>query len=90
MVIFPDVNVNVPLSLTLEAYNSNLVRHDRIKPLISIMINKEFNYDKKNALTEIDFKYPELFLTSNSKATIVPQILILLTEEIFFSFLINE
>ena len=45
----------------LEAYNSNLVRHDRIKPLISIMINKEFSYDKKNDLTEIDFKYPELF-----------------------------
>ncbi len=45
----------------LEAYNSNLVRYDRIKPLISIMINKEFSYDKKNALTEIDFKYPELF-----------------------------
>ena len=45
----------------LEAYNSNLVRYDRIKPLISIMINKKFSYDKNNILIEIDFKYPELF-----------------------------
>ena len=47
----------------LEAYNSNLVRFDRIKPLISNLIAREFNYDKKGILTDlnIDFKYPKLF-----------------------------
>ena len=47
----------------LEAYNSNLVRFDRIKPLISNIIAREFNYDKKETLTDcnVDFKYPELF-----------------------------
>ena len=47
----------------LEAYNSNLVRFDRIKPLISNIIAREFNYPKKETLTDfnIDFKYPKLF-----------------------------
>ena len=47
----------------LEAYNSNLIRLDKIKPLISNMISKKINYDKKNILTEInfDFKYSQLF-----------------------------
>ncbi len=49
------------ISHLLEAYNSNLVRHDRIKTLIVVMINKKFSFDKENTLIEIDFRYPELF-----------------------------
>ena len=49
------------ISHLLEAYNSNLVRHHKIKPLIAVMINKEFSFNKENTLIEINFKYPELF-----------------------------
>tara|TARA_B100000029_G_scaffold150206_1_gene145443 strand:+ start:988 stop:1884 length:897 start_codon:yes stop_codon:yes gene_type:complete len=45
----------------LEAYNSNLIRCDKINPLISAMINQKLSYDKKNISMETNFKYPELF-----------------------------
>ena len=45
----------------LEAYNSNLIRFDKINPLISAMINQKLSYDKKNISMETNFKYPELF-----------------------------
>ena len=45
----------------LEAYNSNLVRSNKIQVLISNIINKKFNYNQKEYLIEFDFKYPQLF-----------------------------
>lgn len=45
----------------LEAYNSNLIRCDKINPLISGMVNEKLSYDKKNISMETNFKYPELF-----------------------------
>ena len=45
----------------LEAYNSNLVRSNKIQVLISNIINKKFNYNQKDCLIEFDFKYPQLF-----------------------------
>jgi hypothetical protein len=52
----------------LEAYNSNLVRSDKIKPLISNIIARKFNYDKKETVMDlnIDFKYPQLFSIGRS------------------------
>ena len=52
----------------LEAYNSNLVRSDKIKPLISNIIARKFNYDKKETLMDFnsDFKYPQLFSIGRS------------------------
>ena len=44
----------------LEAYNSNLVRSDRIKILISNIINKKFSYNQKDSSIEFEFKYPQL------------------------------
>ena len=45
----------------LEAYNSNLIRSDKIKVLISNIINKKFNYNQTDCLMKFDFKYPQLF-----------------------------
>ncbi len=45
----------------LEAYNSNLVRSDKIKILISNIINKKFSSRQKDFNIEFNFKYPQLF-----------------------------
>ena len=50
----------------LEAYNSNLVRSDKIKILISNVINKRFPCRKDDSSVEFNFKYPQLLKTGRS------------------------
>ena len=50
----------------LEAYNSNLVRSDKIKILISNVINKRFPCRENDSSIEFNFKYPQLLKTGRS------------------------
>ena len=52
------------------------------------LINKPFSIDKALIFLPISLKYPEFFSTFNSKAEIVPQILIFSTCDNFFILLI--
>ena len=69
-----DIIKNSNLSITnidlfshlLEAYNSNLVRSDKIKILISNVINKRFPCRKNDSSIEFNFKYPQLLKTGRS------------------------